>query len=200
MNIDIREKLVVVLDVVGGKGRYYIFGALLLLVFFFDYVFLMRPQFTALSKINPEIKTVSDQINNAKEDMTKLDSYRKDLQNMSSKFAEAKVSVRSRDEVPMILEHIANVASETGVRIDQIMPDTLDQELLTENNQIKYFDLPIFLEARCGYHSLGRFLNRLDTEDISLRVGAFSVSSTNDLQHHLVKLTLKATVFEEVAQ
>ena len=200
MNLDITEKLSPLLDKIGGKGRYYIFGAFLLLIFALDYIFLMRPQFTALNKINPEIKIVSDQINKAKEDMTKLDSYRKDLQNMSSKFAEAKVSVRSRDEVSMILEHIAYIANETGVKIDQIMPDMLEQELLTENNQVKYYDLPIYLETRCGYHNLGRFLNRLDTEDISLRVGGFTVAATNDMQHHMVKLTLKATVFEEIAQ
>ena len=200
MNLDIAEKLSPIIDAIGGKGRYYIFGAFLLGIFMLDYVFLMRPQFAALSKINPEIKIVSDQINKAKDDMAKLDSYRKDLQNMSSKFSEVKVSVRSKDEVPIILEHIAYIASETGVVIDQIMPDSLEQELLTENNQTKYFDLPIYLEARCGYHNLGRFLNRLDTEDISLRVGEFTVVATNDQRQHVIKLTLKATVFEEIAQ
>jgi len=200
MNLEIFEKLSPFLDKLGGKGRYYIFGVFLLLIFVLDYIFLMRPQFTALNKINPEIKVVSDQISKAKEDMTKLDSYKKDLQNMSSKFAEAKVSVRSRDEVPVILEQIAYMASDTGVRIDQIMPDSLEQELLTENNQVKYFDLPIYLEARCGYHNLGRFLNKLDTVDISLRVGALTIVTTNDQRYHMVKLTLKATVFEEVLQ
>ena len=77
--------------------------------------------------------------------MKKLDTYQSDLERLSEKFEEANLKVKSRDEVPIILEHIASIAGETGVKIDQIIPDSLGQELLTENNQRKYFDLPIYI-------------------------------------------------------
>ena len=44
--------------------------------------------------------------------------------------------------------YLANVANEAGFRIDQVMPDSTDQELLTENSQVKYFDLPISFISR----------------------------------------------------
>ena len=198
MNLDFSDKIGSLLDKMGSKGAYTLFVGMLLLVFCLDYFLLMNPQMAALRKINPEIKVVSDEIKKAKEDMQKLDTYKQDLENLSKKFDEANLRVRARDEVPIILEHIAYVASETGIQIDQIMPDALGQELLTENNQRKYFDLPIYLEARSGYHNLGRFLNKIDTEDISLRIGAFTVSATDDKQYHSIKLTLKATVFEDM--
>lgn len=198
MSAKISENISSVFDKIDGKNRYYIFIGILLAVFLLDYLLLMNPQLAALRKISPEIKIVSDQIKKVKEDVQKLDAYRADLEETAKKLDAAGLKVKSRHEVPVILERIASIAAETGVKIDQIMPDTLDQELLTENARRKYFDLPIYLEARSGYHNFGRFLNKIDQDDISLRVGAFTIAATDDRRHHTVKLTLKATVFEEV--
>ena len=183
---------------VEGKNRYYIFIGILVFVFLMDYFLLMSRQLSALRKINPEISLLSEDIKKVKNDMKKLDTYRADLEEISKKFEEANLKVKSRDEVSVILEYIANTASETGVKIDQIMPDTLDQELLTENNQRKYFDLPIYMEARSDYHSFGRFFNKFEQNDISLRIGSYTIVVTNDTRSHSIKLTFRATVYEDV--
>ena len=196
--MDIREKVSSIFEKIDGNNRYYVLVGFMAFVFLLDYFVLMSPQLAALGKINPEIRAVSDNIKKAKADMKRLDTYQSDLIKLSEKFEKANLKVKSRDEVPTILEHIANIAGETGVKIDQIMPDTLDQELLTENSQRKYYDLPIYMEARSGYHNLGRFLNKLSQSDISLRVEAFTIVATNDTRYHLVKLTFKATVYEEI--
>lgn len=196
--MDVKDKISGVFDKIEGNNRYYVLAAIMAAVFLLDYFFLMRPQIASLSKINPEIKAVSDNIKSAKADLQKLDTYKGDLEKISKQFEQANKKVKSRDEIPIILENIANIAGESGVKIDQISPDTLDQELLTENSQRKYFDLPIYMEARSGYHNLGRFLNNLSKSDITLRVGAFTVVATNDTRYHLVKLTLRATIYEDV--
>jgi len=197
--MDIREKISSIFEKIDGNNRYYVLVGFMALFFLLDYFVLMSPQLSALGKINPEITAISDNIKRVKADMKKLDTYQSDLEEMSKKFEEANLKVKSRDEVPIILEHIANIAGETGVKIDQITPDSLDQELLTENDQRKYYDLPIYIEARSGYHSLGRFLNKLSQSGISLRIGAFTITATSDTRYHLVKLTFRATVYEEVA-
>ncbi|MCK5015391.1 MAG: type 4a pilus biogenesis protein PilO, partial [Candidatus Omnitrophica bacterium] len=179
MNIKIPEKISSVFSKVDGKNRYFVFVGILFAVFLLDYFLLMRPQLSALKKISPEIKSVSDNIKKAKEDIKKLKIYRADLQKVSEKFAAANLKVKSRNEVSFILEYIAYVASEAGVKIDQIMPDTLSQELLTENDQRKYYDLPIYMEARSSYHNFGHFLNKIEQNDISLRIGTFSIVVTN---------------------
>jgi len=198
MKIDISEKVSLFFDKIDGNNRYYVLVGFLAVVLLLDYFFIMSPQLAQLRKINPDIKAVSDEINQTKTDMQKLEDYRKNLDELSRKFEEANLRVKSRTEIPAILEHIASIASETGVKIDQIMPDTLDQELLTENSQMKYYDLPIYMEARSGYHDFGQFLSRLNKNDISLRVGAFTIIATSDTRYHLVKLTFRATVYEEV--
>ena len=198
MNIKIPEKISSVFSKVDGKNRYFVFVGILFAVFLLDYFLLMKPQLSALKKISPEIKSVSDNIKKAKEDIKKLKTYRADLQKVSEKFATANLKVKSRNEVSFILEYIAYVASEAGVKIDQIMPDTLSQELLTENDQRKYYDLPIYMEARSSYHNFGHFLNKIEQNDISLRIGTFSIVVTNDTRNHAIKLTFKATIFEDV--
>lgn len=196
--MDIREKISSIFEKIEGNNRYYVLVGFMALVFLLDYFVLMGPQLAAFKKINPEINGVSDKIKKAKSDMKKLGTYQSDLEKLSEKFEEANLKVKSRDEVPSILEHIANIANESGIKIDQIMPDSLDQELLTENSQRKYFDLPIYMEARSSYHNLGRFLSTLSQNDISLRVGAFTIVATDDTRYHLVKLTFQVTVYEEI--
>ena len=198
MSVKIPEKISAVFSKVDGKNRYYVFVGILFVVFLLDYFLLMSPQLSSLKKINPEIKSVSENLKKAKEDIKKLNTYRADLEEISKKFTEANLKIKSRNEVSFILEYIAYVASETGVKIDQIMPNTLSQELLVENNQRKYFDIPIYMEARSSYHNFGRFLNKVEQNDISLRVGTFSVVVTNDTKSHAIKLMFKATIFEDV--
>jgi len=198
MSVKIPEQISSVVSKMDGKNRYYIFIGILVVVFLLDFFLLMNPQLGALKKINPEIKTLSENIKKAKEDIERLNTYRASLEDISQKFSKANLRVKSRDEVSLILEYIAYVASETGVKIDQIMPDMLGQELLTENNQRKYYDLPIYMEARSSYHDFGPFLEKIEQNDISLRVGTFSIAATNDTRSHAVKLTFKATIFEDV--
>ncbi len=198
MNIKIPEKISSIFLKVEGNNRYYVFIGVLVFVFLLDYFLLMSPQLGALRKISPEIKTVSEDIRKAKADIDKLNSYKADLEKATEKFTEANLKVKSRDEISIILEHIAYIANETGMKIDQIMPDMLGQELLTENDQRKYFDLPIYMEARSSYHNFGRFMNKVEQNDISLRIGTFTIVVTSDTRNHMIKMTFKATIFEEV--
>lgn len=198
MKPEISEKISSIFSKIEGNNRYYVLVGFLVCVFLLDYFLLMSPQLASLKKISPEIKAVSDNIKRAKDDMQRLDDYERSLSSLSEKFNEANLRVKSRDDVPIILERIASLASETGVKIDQIMPDALDQEMLTENSQGKYFDLPIYMEARSSYHNFGRFLNKINgDEEVSLRIGALTILATNDTRYHLVKLTFRATVFEK---
>ncbi len=198
MSINVSDKISSLFEKVDGNNRYYVLLAILLVVFLLDYFFLMSPQLAALQKINPEIKTVSSDIEKVKKEMQNLAGYEKNLEELSEKFDAANLKVKSRDEMPSILEHIARLANDHGVKIDQIMPDTLDKELLTENSQRKYYDLPIYMEARSGYHNFGRFLNAVRNDSVSLRVGDFTIVATNDTRYHLLKLTFRATIFENV--
>ena len=72
MNIKIPEQISSVFSKVEGKNRYYVFVGILFVVFLLDYFLLMSPQLSSLKKINPEIRTLSENIKKAKADIDKL--------------------------------------------------------------------------------------------------------------------------------
>jgi len=179
------------------KSLYGIFAGILVFVFLVYYFLFLGPQLASLSKITPEIKLKAEEIRSAKNDIKRVNDYKKQLEELQAKLAEVNVKVKSKYEFPVILENISKVALASGVKIDQIMPNPHDQELLLENKETKYFSFPILVEARSSYHNFGRFLNRIEKEDMILNVGTFTISSSNNSKNHTIKMTLKAIVFED---
>ncbi len=180
-----------------AKSRYYIFIGILVLALLLDYLILMKPQLAALAKILPEVKILRQDIQKAREDIQKLDSYQKEVARLKNGITQAHQQIKSKEDVPLILERISRLANQNGVKIDQIMPFNQGQEVLLEDNQRVYFSLPILLEARSGYHDLGRFLNQLENDDISVNVSTFTIGAGSDTRYHVVKLNFEAIVFEE---
>lgn len=193
MKLNIAEKLSKLSD----QNRLYIFIGGLMFVFLFDYFILMRPQLATLAKISPENKVLSQDIQKADEDIQKLGTYKAQVARLKAGIEEMNLKIKSKDEVPVILEHISLLADQNKVDVDQIMPASHDQQVLLEDNKRMYISLPVLVEARSGYHDFGRFLNDIEQDNISLGVRSFSVTATNDTQYHALRVSLEAIVFEE---
>lgn len=180
------------------KQRYYIFIGLLVLVFLMDYFILMRPQLKTLTKISPEIKVLSDTYKKANDDIKKLDEYENQVAGLKENLKTLSLKISSKDEVPLILQKISLLADASGVKIEQIMPQSDELELLLEGNSKKFYSIPIRIEAKSGYHSFARFVNSIENGDIYLEVDDFTIKSANNSRRHDINLTLLAVVFENV--
>lgn len=180
------------------KNRYYVLIGILFFIFLLDYFLLMRPQLVTLTKINPEIKMLLQDIQKTQEDSQKLGSYQSEIKRLESALAETNSKVRSKNEVPVVLEQISRMANQSQIKIDQITPAHEDQSVLLEDNKRIYYALPILLEARSGYHDSGRFLNLLEQSNLFLNVTSFSIAAgKEDLRDHALKMNLQAIVFED---
>ena len=179
------------------KYRIYIFWGILLLIFLLDFFVLMSPQLDALGKINGKIKILSDDLKKTKEDMQKLDHYKSDVEQLKMKVSESHTRIKSKEEVPLVLERISYFANENSIRIDQIMPDTQNFELVMENNGRRFYSLPITIEAKGGYHHFGKFLNQIERQEIFLTVSSFTISATNDSRYNKINIVFKTVVYEE---
>ena len=133
------KNVVTVFSKIDDKNRYYIFVGILVFVFLLDYFLLMSPQLSALKKINPEIKTVSDNIKRAQADIDKLNTYRADLENVSQKFAEAitRTMQLARQQDPI---KISNTVSEfSWSRVARLLLNVYsDTILITQDNSTDY--------------------------------------------------------------
>jgi len=198
MKINGLDKIVAKFNDIDEKQRYYIFIGLLVLVFLLDYFVLMRPQLKTLTKINPEIKVLTGDLNKAKDDIKKLATYESQLEDIQKDLINISLRISSKNEVPLILERISLIADKSGVKIDQIMPESDELELLLENNNKKFYLLPVLIEAYSAYHSFGRFVNNVENSDIYLKVGSFTINSQNDSRRLKVSMILMAVIYEDL--
>ncbi|MGE0269003.1 MAG: type 4a pilus biogenesis protein PilO [Candidatus Omnitrophota bacterium] len=197
MKNDLKEKFNEKFEKLDDKTLYYIFGGVLLLVFLLDYFVLMRPQLATLTKINPELKILAVDIDKAKGEIMKLDQYQKEVARLEGVIKKENEKVEPREEVPLILEHVSRLANDNGVKINQIMPNVIDSEIVLENNDRVYYALPIEIEARAGYHNLGRFIDVIERGEIFLKVTKLTIASSTNTKEHSIKLTLGAIVYEK---
>jgi Tfp pilus assembly protein PilO len=174
-----------------------VLAVFLLLIMLVDYMLLMRPQIGTLSKLNPEIKVLSDNLKRTKNDIERITQYKDQVQALKKSVEELKTRVRSKQETSFIIEKISRIAHKHNVKIDQIMPNFLKQEVTLASEDRTYYDLPIMIEARSGYHDFGRFINEVEKEETFLEVRGLTVAAMAGTQLNAVKLTLNTIVYEE---
>ena len=144
---------------------------------------------------------LSQDLKKTQEDIQNLHVYQGQVNNLKDKVSVLGDKIRSKEEVPIILERISELANKYHIRVDQIMPMFDDQELIMKGKEGKYFSLPIMIDARSNYHDFGRFLTDVENSDISLTVEKFSIlANAQDTLKHTVKLTLQAVVLEPVSE
>ena len=179
-----------------------IIGALLLLLLL-DYFCVLQFQIKILvgtpNSLVPKITTLAEELKTSKENIRKLPQYKKEVEVLSGKVEKINRKIKTREEVPAILESISRLASKNGVNVERLSPNTSMEEPVLKNENGQYFSVPIFMDANGGYHDFGRFLNQLETEEIFLSVTDFSIASRQaDKSHHAIKMTLDAIIFEGI--
>jgi len=112
MNLNRLEPYLEKLKNLDVKKRLYVFIGLLVFIFLIDYLIFMRPQLNALSKINPEIKLLNDDLKQAKDDISKMNIYRASVNALRKHVEVANAKVTPKVEVPLILENISIIAIE----------------------------------------------------------------------------------------
>jgi Tfp pilus assembly protein PilO len=197
MKINPQEKINALLEKIDEKNRYYIFIGLLLFLFLLDYLLLMRPQLSALTKIGPEIKLLSEDLKKAKDDIKRVDFYKQEVARFHEKVDDIQGRVKYREEIPLVLERISRIAMENNVKIDQIIPQSGTQKPILDAKDKKYFRLPISVDARGKYHDLGRFLNALERDRLAMFPLSLTISSGGEGKLHAAKLSVAAVVIEK---
>ncbi len=192
------EKIIGILKKLEGKNIYYVFVGILVLFFLMDYFILMRPQLVALSKIGAKVKVLSGNLGEVKIDIQRLNAYRDQSAQLRQDIKKENRKVKPKDDIPLVLERISRIAIENSFKINQIMPDVVQQELLLEDEEKRYFRLPVLMEAKSSYHNFGRFLSQIERADIILKVDSFTITAKNGGRLHNIKMALSVITFEEI--
>jgi Tfp pilus assembly protein PilO len=134
----------------------------------------LKTEIIATEKEWANIKSLENKILLAKE---KIDNYEKKLP-------------REKD-IPTILEYLSDSARKFNVRIVEIKP--IKQGKNNKKQNSIYYTVPISLKAECGYHQLGRFLNKLEKANRFMKINDIEIEATssrgNMLEVHLIIAT-----------
>ena len=101
------------------------------------------------------------------------------------------------DGVVSLLQRISEIADSYRVTISEIKPSKKgpDSRSAKENEGVPGQTLSITLNALCDYHSLGKFLNELESMDIYIAVEDFKITpQQTDSLVQKVQLELKTYV------
>jgi len=182
---------------INEKNIYYVLAVLLLAIFLLDYFFPMKWQLGVLRELNPEISRLSRDLKEAQGDIKRIQEFQEEIENYKIKVQEAHLHIITQGEVPVILEKISRFANKYGVKIDRITPLKEAQKLILENSEGQYYSLPIVMNARGGYHNVGRFLNLIESDDIFLNVVKLDLSKSSDPKMLSLRLSINAVIFEK---
>jgi len=180
------------------QARYSILGGVVVLVLLLDVFLLVLPQCGSISDINDQIKTLSTDTAQVLTDKQRIDQLKKSLDQTRLTLEAMNIKIRPLQEVPAILETISSIANEYDVKIDKLVPQKQEQESLTQSEDGHYYALPIVIQARCGYHMFGRFLNKLENGNLYFSLKDLVVQNDErNPRTHLFSLTIKIILVDK---
>jgi Tfp pilus assembly protein PilO len=180
------------------KIRYLIFGGILLLILLLDIFTFLGWQGMFLKQIDLDNQTIKQDIQSLKTDLQRIDQIKAGLQNSRSQLEAMNVKIRPIEDVPSILEEISRLASDSGIKIDQLTPQTDSQQVLIATGPLKYLALPIVIQASSGYHMFGHFLNQLETAKLFFTISSLVIENRGtDIRHHTISAVIKVVLSDK---
>ena len=194
---NVSDQIFKVIQKINEKNPYYTLIAGLVIFLVLDYFLLMQFQLSNLRSLNPKLVSLSQELKLAQTNIRDMGKFRDEIKELMVKSQDINSEIKSKEEIPLILENISRLASKYGVAIDQIVPNPTNEEVIMKNNDGQYLTVPVKVEASGGYHNFGRFLNQLENEEQFFTISDFSiVGNSQDPVHHSISLTIKALIFE----
>ncbi len=180
------------------KIRYGIFVGVLLAIVVLDIFTIMGFQWLSLQKIDSENLTLQQNIERLKMELQSINQIKAGLSNSRAQLEAMNVKIRPVADKDAILEDISRLANEEDVKIDQLSPQTESQQVLISTNTVKYYALPVVIQATSGYHTFGHFINRLESAKLFFILTNLEIENHGvDIYHHSINATLKVVLSDK---
>ena len=146
----------------------------------------------------PQIRDAFDKYSKAKKarldvggyelDISKIDGLKKEAQLYRSKIDSYERMLPAEQEVPKLLEDLSEMAKRSGVKIVGITP--VQSKDASTAGRI-YQEIPILINAKSGYHELGKFLSDLEGSARFMKVANIKIKANlTSPKKHDVELTV----------
>ncbi|MDD5428100.1 MAG: type 4a pilus biogenesis protein PilO [Candidatus Omnitrophica bacterium] len=134
--------------------------------------FLLFPQVSRVARAFGKAGKLAAELKNTERDVSGIGGLKKQVAVYRDKIDSYESILPAEQEIPKLLEGLSEMAKKANVKIVAITPIQTKQE--PQANQA-YQEMPILINARSGYHELGRFLNSLENTDRFMKVVDISI-------------------------
>ncbi len=177
-----------------------VFGAFILYLYC---TALVMPLWTQFLRLGQDVRTARVKLQDTERVVAQEPQLRQEQQGLSETIEELGRSLPSEEALPKVIEVLSNVASEVGVRIQTIFPqrsfesaaDTAKKEGskgTADHLKELYKEIPIQIDALSGFHQLGMFLSRVESDAQAMEVKSLRISGNpKEPRAHDAKLVLR---------
>lgn len=131
-----------------------------------DVFLLMMPEVRWVAALGKKVGQLNTDITTLEINVQRLPLFEKQLEESRVQLKDIERMIHRKNDIPMVLKRISSAANETGVKIDQMIPQKDDKPALIKAADGHYTVQTIFIGAKSGYHEFGRFLAMLENERV----------------------------------
>jgi Tfp pilus assembly protein PilO len=180
--------------------------------------YLTVPSLRKLGELNIETVRLRENLRQSQSLIANKVQMESRLAVLRQKVQDYKSALLPYSDMPNILQNISDVASESKVKITKIEPLKEGQQqhgavspangfgnpqenAISGNNGLLYIEMPIKIEARGGYHALGKFINGIENAKNIMAIGDLEIiSNSDDMYSHSARFLVVAYILREETQ
>ena len=158
------------------------------------YVYVLRPLARSVSTLNQQVREAAKQVQQLEQLVAQAPDLRQETIRLQADVEGLRRKLPSEDELPLVIERLSELASQTGVKILSIFPQRSVQPAAsraTSTASTLYKAVAIEIDALSGFHQFGMFLSRAESGEQPMEVTQLRMGrSDRELRRHTIKLVL----------
>lgn len=159
------------------KQRLLIYVVVTLCLLFGNYKLFFKPTIGSLIKTLPRARELQRDFNFARKSVADIPAYKKQIEQMQGELSSYRKKFSTKQETSYLLKELSEMAKNSAVKIIAIKPYSAVIAAPQDAAKGAYQKFPISIQAICGYHQLGLFLNKLENADTFMRVTDINIAS-----------------------
>lgn len=165
---------------------------------YINFGLILAGQLKNLKNISTRLKQAGSSLSQYTKYSDNLKELSADINSLKGKYAARETMIFSDSDMPLFLNDISQKANALGIKMMQIRPEAVDEKAkgspVYEVAGFKFWPLAIKLELSCGYHQLGVFLSRLESNPLVAVTDLKIIRDSLDSRKQKSELTLRIYV------
>lgn len=137
--------------------------------------FILMPQMERVFTAVGQASKAGSDIKDAQMNIANISKFKTNIAAYEEKIDRYEKMLPTEQEIPALLENLSDMARNSSIKIVGIMP------VITKEDKAKkayvYQERPILINAKSGYHELGKFLSNMEKADRFMKVSEIQIKA-----------------------